>query len=65
MNDMIEKRKQNWVEFYDMTSSVNRLIVVDYTRDFPQRPPLWWAERAGRMGLSEIYDAVGKYGEAP
>ncbi len=48
MNDMIEKRKQNWVEFYDMTSSVNRLIVVDYTRDFPQRPPLWWEKQKER-----------------
>lgn len=42
MNSIVEKRKQYWVDFYDITSPVNRLLVVDYTKDFPQRPPLWW-----------------------
>lgn len=48
MNDIIDRRKQNWVDFYDMDSPVNRLIVVDYTKDFPQRPPLWWEKQKER-----------------
>ena len=42
MNSIVEKRKQNWVDFYDMTSPVNRLLVVEYTQDVIKRPPLWW-----------------------
>lgn len=66
MNSIVEKRKQNWVDFYDITSPVNRLLVVDYTKDFPQRPAAMVgnAEGTGRMGVSKIHDAVGKYGKA-
>ncbi len=42
MNSIIEKRKQNWVDFYDMNSTVNRLLVVEYTQDVIKRPLLWW-----------------------
>ena len=27
MNSIVEKRKQNWVDFYDITSPVNRWII--------------------------------------
>ena len=42
MNSIIEKRKQNWIDFYDLKSPVNRLLVVEYTQDVLKRPPLWW-----------------------
>ncbi len=42
MNTEIERRKQNWVDFSDMSSPVNRLLVVEYTQDVIRRPPLWW-----------------------
>lgn len=48
MDSIIEKRKQNWVDFYDLCSPVNRLLVVDYTKDFPQPPPLWWEKQKER-----------------
>lgn len=42
MYGIVEKRKQNWVDFYNMNTSTNRLLVVEYTQDVLQRPPLWW-----------------------
>ena len=42
MNALIEQRKQNWIDFYDLTSPVNRLVQVSYSGDIPPGPPLWW-----------------------
>lgn len=38
----IARRKQNWVDFYDLSSPLNRLLVVEYTQDVIPQPPLWW-----------------------
>lgn len=42
MNAMIEQRKKNWIDFYDMTSPINRLLVVEYTLDVVKKPLLRW-----------------------
>lgn len=52
MNSIIEKRKQNWIDFYDMASPVNRLLVVEYTQDVVKRPPLWWEKMEERVEWS-------------
>lgn len=42
MNAEIERRKRNWLDFYDRNSNVNRLLVVEYTQDVISQPPLSW-----------------------
>lgn len=42
MNTIIEKRKQNWIDFYDLSSPVSRLLIMKYNGDLPPTPPLWW-----------------------
>lgn len=43
MNKIIEQRKQNWIDFYDLHSSTDKLIVVDYPDpSVPPKPMLWW-----------------------
>ena len=42
MVDEITRRKQNWVEFADPKSGVNRLLVISYGEGMPPRPMLWW-----------------------
>ena len=42
MNSIIEQRKQNWINFYDVNSTVNRLLVVDLRQEWEERPRLWW-----------------------
>ena len=38
----IQKRKQNWIEFYDLTGNVNRLLMINCSEIESQRPPFWW-----------------------
>ncbi len=33
MNSLIEKRKQKWLDFYDLNSPINRLLLVSYSID--------------------------------
>ncbi len=40
--DNIALRKQKWIDFADVSTNVNRLLVIDCTEDMPKRPMLWW-----------------------
>jgi len=43
MHEIINKKKQQWVDFYDLNSSVNRLLMTYFPteKDKPD-PPLFW-----------------------
>jgi hypothetical protein len=47
--NIIQRRKQNWIDFADTTSKVNRLLVVDCSENIPQRPLLWWENADARV----------------
>ena len=49
MNEKISKRKQNWVDFVDLSSDVDRLLVVECSENMPERPLLWWENKKERI----------------
>ena len=55
MNDQIEKRKQAWVDFYDLSSPVNRLFHVEYPMDGIEAPLPWWDKMQEREDWSYAY----------
>ena len=40
MNSIIEKRKQNWLDFYDLNSPVRRLLLLSYPLEIKGNPDL-------------------------
>ena len=48
MQHEIDIRKQKWIDFAEVSSSVNRLLVINYTEGMPERPMLWWENLAQR-----------------
>ena len=45
----IEKRKQNWVDFYDLNSDVNRMLLVECPWLTAEKPMLWWEKADDRV----------------
>ena len=45
----IEARKQKWIDFYDLTSPVNRMISIFCLEGMPERPPVWWEKKQERI----------------
>ena len=52
MDHCIQKRKQKWIDFMDMGSSVNRILVIDCQEGKPQAPMLWWEQAEQRIEWS-------------
>ena len=50
--DIIEQRKKNWMDFMDMSTNHNRLLVMDCSETMPMRPPLWWEKSEERIEWS-------------
>lgn len=48
MQNEIELRKKKWVDFADVSSPVNRILVISYEEGMPVRPMLWWEKIADR-----------------
>ena len=47
--DRIEQRKQNWMDFMNLSSTTNRLLVVECSETMPQPPLLWWENEQKRI----------------
>jgi len=42
MNTIIEQRKQNWIDFFDIKSPVSRILLTYCDENMPPCPLLWW-----------------------
>ena len=49
MNTEINRRKKYWLDFQDLTSPVNRLLMVNCSEGMPERPMLWWEKKEERI----------------
>ena len=50
----ITRRKQAWLDFYDLNSSTNRLLIIECTEDVPPQPIPWWTNMEERMEWAYI-----------
>lgn len=60
----IKERKQKWLDFYDMTSGVNRINMIHCGEGMPERPLLWRENMTARTDWAyERYLQLIKHSE--
>lgn len=45
----VQRRKQAWMDFMDLRSPINRLLVIECPEGMPRHPMLWWEEADARV----------------
>ncbi len=53
----IQRCRQNWVDFADPKSDINRLLMVTYTQGMQEKPMLWW-EKLKRIPDLKVLNLV-------
>ena len=61
MNAEISKRKKYWLDFQDLSSPVNRLLMIESSAYMPTLPLLWWEkkeERTWNIDMDRVRSAI-------